>query len=78
MMGLRYGLALTIACLALAAVYVLDHNASTVGRIVAASLTALSFSLPGGLWLGAPVIVLQLGLSIFVLCRLALLRQGGL
>jgi hypothetical protein len=72
MAAIPYRLALTIGCLALASVYMLRPEVRPSGRVVVAALTALSFYLPAGVSWYIVSILMQLGVSIFVILRLTL------
>jgi hypothetical protein len=69
--GLPYRTLLLLACLVLAARYAVDSEASVTGRWAIGILTAVSLMLPDGLTWTICSVVLQLGVSLFVLLRMA-------
>lgn len=73
-MGIPYGLALTIASIGLVVVYAADSSASVVGRVSVALLLVAAFYVPGGFWWEVLSVLLKLGVSIGLLCRLSLGR----
>jgi hypothetical protein len=69
--GLPYRTLLLVACLVLTARYAVDSEASVTGRCAIGMLTAVSLVLPDGLAWTICSVVLQLGVSLFVLLRMA-------
>jgi hypothetical protein len=72
-----YRAVLTIACLVLALRYLFDPTAVRWHRLMVVLVTVASFALPAGLGWQLTSMVAQLGVSLFVLLRLAAHRPSA-